>query len=52
MCGFDEFRGEPIGRTEVEMSVWKLKNGKPAGKDETTGEMIKGGSDRVVIWIW
>ena len=23
-----------------------------AGKDEVTGEMIKGGGDRVVDWIW
>ena len=30
----------------------KLKNGKAAGKDEVTGEMIKGGGDRVVDWIW
>ena len=30
----------------------KLKNGKPAGKDEITGEMIKGGGDRLVDWIW
>ena len=30
----------------------KLTNGKAAGKDEITGEMIKGGSDRVVNWIW
>ena len=29
----------------------KLKNGKAAGKDEVTGEMIKGGGDRVVDWI-
>ena len=34
MCGFDGiwggnyFRGEPIGRAEVEMRVSKLKNGK------------------------
>ena len=34
------------------MRVGKLKNGKAAGKDETTGEMIKCGSDRVVDWIW
>ena len=33
------------------MRVGKLKNGKAAGKDEITGEMIKGG-DRVVHWIW
>ena len=30
----------------------KLKNGKIAGKDEITGEMIKGGGDKVVDWIW
>ena len=32
----------------------KFKNGKAAGMDEITGEMIKGGSpsDRVVDWIW
>ena len=33
------------------MRVGKLKNGKAVGKDETTGEMIKGGGDRVVDWI-
>ena len=33
------FGGEPIGRAEVE--VGKLKNGKAAGKDEITNEMIK-----------
>ena len=30
----------------------KFKNGKTAGKYEITGEMIKGGGDRVVEWIW
>ena len=30
----------------------KLINRKAAGKDEITGEMIKGGGDRVVEWIW
>ena len=30
----------------------KLKNGKATGKDEITGEMIKGEGDRVVDWIW
>ena len=30
----------------------KIKNGKAAGKDEITGEMINGGGDRVVGWIW
>ena len=34
------------------MRVGKLMNGKVAGKDEITGEMIKGGNDRVVDWIW
>ena len=43
--------GEKIGRAEIEVSVGKLKNGKAAGKDENTGE-IKGGSDRVMDWIW
>ena len=58
MCGFDriqrgkDFGGEPIGRPKVEVKVGKLKNGKAAGKDEITGEMIKGGGDRVLDWIW
>ena len=58
MCCFDGIRrgnyygGEPIGRAEVEVRVVKLKNGKTAGKNEINGEMIKGGSDRVVDWIW
>ena len=30
----------------------KLKNGKASGKDEITREMIKGGDDRVVDWIY
>ena len=30
----------------------KLKNRKAAGKDEITGEMIKGGGDKVVDWVW
>ena len=58
MCGFDGvrrnnyFRGEPIRRTEAEVRVGKLKNRKAAGKDEVTGEMIKGEGNRVVDWIW
>ena len=57
MCGFDGIRrvnyfgGELMGRAEVEVIVGKLKNGKSAGKDEVTGEMIKGGGDRVMDWI-
>ena len=38
--------------TEVEGRMEKLKNGKVAGKDEVTGEMIKCGGNRVVGWIW
>ena len=57
MCGFDGIRrgnyvgGEPIGRPEVEVRVGKLKNGKAAGRDGITGEIIKGGDDKVVDWI-
>ena len=57
MCGFDAIRrgnyfgGEPIVRAEVGVRVGKLKNGKAAGKDEITGEMIKGRGYRVVDWI-
>ena len=57
ICVFDRIqggnyiRGEPIGRAEVEVRVFKIKNEKAAGKDEITGEMIKGG-DRVVDLIW
>ena len=36
------FGGEPIRRTEVDIRVGKLKNGKAAGKDVVTGEMIRG----------
>ena len=46
------FEGKPIGRAEVEVRMGKLKNGKAAGKDEITGEIIKDGDDRVVDWIW
>ena len=57
MRGFDGirtgnyFRGEPIGRAEVDVKVGKLQNGKAAGKDEVTGELIKGGGHRVLDWI-
>ena len=58
MCGFDGvhrgtyFGGELIRKTGVEVGVRKLKNGKAAGKDQVTGEMIKGGGHRVLDWIW
>ena len=54
MCGFHEigrgnyFGGEPIGRAEIEVGLGKPNNGKDAGKDEITGEIIKGGGDRDV----
>ena len=49
MCGFhgirwgNYFGGEPIGRAEIEIRVGKLENGKAAGENEITEEMIKGG---------
>ena len=58
MCGFDGIRrgnyfgGEPFGRAKVEVRVGKLKNGKARAKDEISGEIIKGGGDRVVDWVW
>ena len=58
MWGFDGvgignyFGGEPIGRADAEVRVGKFKNGKTAGKNEITGEIIKGGGDRVADWIW
>ena len=58
ICDFDKIRrdkyfgGEPTGRDEIEVKVSKLKKGEAAGKDEITGEMKKGGGDRVVDWIW
>ena len=38
--------------TISEVRVGKLKNGKAADKDEVTGELIKGGGDRVLDWIF
>ena len=58
MCGFDGVKrgiylgGDPIRRTDVEVRLGKLKNGKVASKDEVTGEMVKGGGDMVLNWIW
>ena len=54
MCGFDGVRranyfgGESISRTDVEVRVRKLKNGKDAGEDEIMREIIKDGGERVV----
>ena len=58
MCNFDGvqksnyFGEELIRRTEAEARIRKLKKGKATGKDEVTREMIKGGGDIVVDWIW
>ena len=58
MCDYDGarrgnyFGGEPIRKIEVEKRVKKLKNGKAAGKDEVTEEMVKAGGDVVVYRIW
>ena len=41
-----------IRRMEVGVRVGKLKNGKAVGKDKVIREMIKGGGDKVVDWIW
>ena len=30
----------------------KFRNRKAAGKDEVTGEMVKGGSEMAMYWIW
>ena len=44
--------GKPIRKTEVEVRVGKLKKGKATGKDDVTGDMVKGGGDMVVDWVW
>ena len=46
------FRGDPIRKTKVDVWMGKLENGEVAGKDEVTGEIVKGGGDRVVAGIW
>ena len=47
MCGFEGvWRGERIRRTEVEIRVGKLKNGKVAGTDE-----VHRRDQRWVDWI-
>ena len=57
MYGFDGiwkcnyFREVSIRRAEVEVRERNLRNVKATGKDDISGEMIKGGGDRVVDWI-
>ena len=41
----------PIRRTEIGVRVGKPKNGKAAGKDEATGDVIKGIGGMSVGWI-
>ena len=45
------FGGEPSGRTWVEVRVGKLRNRKASGKDDVTGEILKGGGYMVLDWI-
>ena len=56
MCALRGFGGvttlEESQLEEVEVRVRKIKNGEVAGKDKITGEIINGGGDRVVDWIW
>ena len=57
VCGFDGtrrnryFGDEVISKEEVMGRVRKLKNGKSAGIDEITGEMIKNGGEMAIDWI-
>ena len=58
MYSFDEVRrdnyfgGKPIRRTQVEERVGKFKNRKASSKEEVMGEVIKGGGNMMVVWIW
>ena len=58
MCGFNVgqsgnyFRVVPVMRAELEVRLGKLQNEKTADKAEVMGEMVKGGGDMVVDWIW
>ena len=44
----NQFKENPIRKTEVEVRVGKLKNGKAEGKDEVTEEMIMSGGNIMV----
>ena len=50
MCGFDgiqrgNYFGREVIRSEVDVRVRTLKNGKAAGKDEASEKMVKAGGD-------
>ena len=40
-----------VTREEVEKAVGKLKNGKAAGNDNITAELLKNGEEAVVDWV-
>ena len=58
ICGFNgvkrsKYTGcEDITREEVVKAMDKLKNGKAAGIDDISAEMLKCGGDRVKEWMW
>ena len=53
MCGFDGIqRGSYFGGVLIRNYELEVRIGKVAGNDEITGEMVKGGDDMVVDWIW
>ena len=41
-----------VTREEVEHAVNKLKNGKAAGSDEIAAEVVKGGGQAMIDWLW
>src|SRR5678815_3374154 len=57
VCGLDGARNryfghDVISKEEVLCRARKLQNGKSAGIDEITGEMIKNEGETVIDWIW
>ena len=41
-----------VTRKEVEHAVNKLKNSKAAGSDEIATEVVKGGGQSMIDWLW
>ena len=58
MCGFEgvkrsKYLGcDEITRAEVDKAIQKLKNGKAAGVDDISAEMLKYGGESVKEWMW